>query len=385
MIRVVLRKELRDNWRDRRSVLGALVLPAIGPLLLLLVFGLISERRAERSLEVPVVGAQHAPQLISFLAGAGAEILEPPADPERAVIDGDVELVLRIDESYQTALAAVRAAPVELLIDASNAKAHGSIRRLNGLLAAYADQLTGQRLVLRGVAPEVAHPLAVRERDLATPKRAAAQVLGIIPMLLVLIAFIGGMNIAIDTTAGERERGSLEPLLLNPATLGSIVIGKWLATAVFALAVLSLGLTGFVAIVTLAPPEGLGTAVTFGVTEALWALSALAPLAILAAALQMVVATFARTFKEAQTYLSLFSLLPIAPALFLMFDAATSQLWMMFVPAMGQIATVNDILRGEVVPWHHIAILWATSAVYSAGCVTVLTRLLRRETIVFGR
>lgn len=385
MIRAVLRKELTDHWRDRRSVLGALVLPIIGPLLLLLVFDLVGQQVADRPLEVPVHGGENAPHLIGYLRGVGAEIVPAPKDPEEAVLNGDVPMVLKIAPDYREQLADTRPAPVEIIVDDSNQKAQRDIRMLNNALQAYSDQLATQRLIARGVVATVTKPLAVREVNVARPEQSAAQILGIVPMLLVLVAFIGGMNIAIDATAGERERRSLEPLLLNPISRIRLLIGKWLATTVFSLGVLALATTLFVVTVQFADTSELGITVRFGVEQALSALTALVPLAVLASALQMLVATFARTFKEAQTYLSLFSLLPIAPALYLMMSPEPTAAWMMFVPAMSQVAVVTDILGGEPIPPGWFAIMWASSAVYCAVCLGVLSRLLYREEIIFGR
>lgn len=385
MIWVVLRKELTDHWRDRRSVMGALVLPVIGPLLLLLVFNLIGQQVADRELEVPVVGAEHAPQLIAFLRRVDAKIVDAPDDPVQAVIDGDVPMVLRIDADYSERLAQSRSAPVDILVDDANQKGQRDVRMLRHALMAYNQELTSQRLIVRGVAPEIARPLAVREVNVAAPERSAAQVLSIVPLMLLLVAFIGGMNIAIDATAGERERRSLEPLLLNPVARSTILLGKWLATSVFSLAVLLVALVGFMITIRVADTSDLGVTLSFGLEQALPALGTLAPLAILAAALQMLVATFARTFKEAQTYLSLFSLLPIAPALYLMLNPGNTETWMMLVPAMGQVAAITDVLGGDPIAPLHFVLIWASSAVYCAVCLGVLSRLLYREEIVFGR
>ena len=384
MIGVVFRKELTDHWRDRRSVLGVLVMPVIGPLLLLLVFGLIADQQVDKRLEIPLAGAEHAPQLVEFLTMAGVTTVDPPDDPDAAVVAGDVDFVLRIPADYPERVKETRTAAVELLVDGSNTKAIGDTMYVRALVDAYSQSKARQRLILRGVAPEVAQPVILREVDLAPKRRSAANILGIIPMFLVLIAFIGGMNIAIDTTAGERERGSLEPLLLHPVSRVRLILGKWLATSVFATGVLFLGVAGFVLAVS-ASTYDLGIPVIFGVSEALPVLAALLPLAMLASALQMLLATFARTFKEAQTYLSLVSLVPVAPALYLMFESKATELWMMCVPAMGQHAVITDILRGDGASPLFLGILWASSALYCALTIGLLVKLLGRETVVFGR
>ena len=385
MIGVVLRKELMDHWRDRRSVMGALVIPVIGPLILMFTLQMMGDRLADRELEVPVVGAEHAPQVVTFLRGLDAQIVAPPEDPEQAVIEGEVPFVVRFGPDFGPRMTALRSAPVELLVDRSNMKAAQDANRLRRLLAAYSEQVAGQRLIVRGVAPEMAQPLEVREVDLSRPEQLAVQLLGVMPLLLILAAFTGGASVAIDTTAGERERGSLEPLLLQPVSRVRLLLGKWLATCAFALGVLCCTLVGFWLVLRFVDTSDLGMTIAFRPTQALAALGLLAPLAALAGALQMLVSTFARTFKEAQTYLSLFTLLPILPALYLMLNPGSTETWMLLVPAMAQVAAITDALGGASVPAHFFALVWVSSAIYCVVCLAVLARLLKRETIIFGR
>ncbi len=385
MITVVYFKEMRDHWRDRRSVFGALLLPILGPFLLIFALSLIEQQVGEFSLEIPVEGAEHAPELIAFFQAAGAEIVAAPEDPKTAVADGAVPLVLRVDEEFTERFRESRSAPVELVVDDSNQASQRDIRMVRQLLGAYAEQLTNQRLIARGIAPSVTRPIALRERSVSRPEESSVQLLGMIPLLLLLATFTGGMNVAIDATAGERERDSLEPLLLNPVPRWQIVLGKWLATSTFALGVVGVAILGFVVTMQVVDTSEFGLPLRFGLGHAASAYLLLAPLALLASALQMLVATFARTFKEAQTYLSLVSVVPIAPALYLMLDPQPTAAWMMALPALGQVAAMNDVLGGNALDPIHVAIVWGTSLAYLAAALYAVSRLLRRETIIFGR
>ena len=229
-ILTVLRKELRDHLRDRRSLVSALVMPLMGPLTFLAMFtALASTMRSDKALEIPVVGRTRAPNLLAFLERSGAQIVDGPADPERAVRDGEMDLVLVIPEDYGKESAQGRSATVELVVDNSRNRTRVSVRRAQLLLQAYTRTMGSLRLLARGVSPQVAAPLQVAERDVATPERQAAQLLSMIPLFLLVAAFAGSMNVAIDATAGERERQSLEPLLLNPVPRLALAAGKWLA------------------------------------------------------------------------------------------------------------------------------------------------------------
>jgi sodium transport system permease protein len=385
MIRVVLLKELRDHLRDRRSVVGSFVLPVLGPLLLLAMFQLVSDLGAERVPRVPVVGAEHAPGLIEYLQASGAEVLPAPLDPDASVRRGDADLVLVIDPEYRERFSAGRSAPVRLIVDDSRNDARKTVRRVESLLSAYAQSVGARRLLARGLSPEVAAPLELEEIDLSTPEKLAANLLNVVPLFLMLAALVGGMNVAIDTTAGERERGSLEPLLLNPVPRHVLVLGKWLATCAASVAVATVTLFGFMITVRFLPLEQLGMKVLLGPFEAALMWASIVPLALFGSGLQMLIATFARSFKEAQTYLNLLNLLPMVPSMLFMFEPARSAWWMLPLPALAQVGTVVDVMRGEAVsPWNVIIILLSSLA-YTTLCLFGLVRLLGRERIIFGR
>lgn len=385
MIRLVFLKELIDHLRDRRSVVGSLVLPVVGPLLLLAMVELISDLKSDTALDVPVIGAERAPDLVKYLLQNGAHLLPPPEDPEGLVRRGGADMVLLIDAAYPERFAAGRSAPVQLIVDDSRNDSQQNVRRLSRLLAAYSQKLAALRLIARGVSPEVAAPVQLEEIDLATPEKLAANMLNMVPLFLMFAALAGGMNVAIDTTAGERERGSLEPLLLNPVPRAVLVLGKWLATVAASTAVTLLTLLGFMLTLHFLPLEELGMKVVLGPKQALMMLGAVLPLAFFGSALQMLIATFARSFKEAQTYLNLLNLVPMAPSMFLMFKPAQSEWWMLPLPTVAQIGTVVDVMRGEVVPAWHLPVIGVSSLAYAAVCLICLVRLLGQERIIYGR
>jgi sodium transport system permease protein len=385
VIRLVFRKELVDHFRDRRSLLGSLVLPLLGPLMLIGIFQIVQNLERERPLSVPVIGAEHAPRLISSLVANGVNILPAPPDPEDLVRKGDADMVLVIESSYAEHYRSAQLARVRLIVDDSRTESQKNVRRVERILLGYTQGLGALRLMARGVAPQAASPLSLEEIDLATPQKLAANLLSMVPLFLMLAALVGGMNLAIDSTAGERERGSLEPLLLNPVSRRSIVVGKWLATALASTLIALITLLGFMLTIARLPLERLGMRVALGPAEAGQILAAILPLTLFGAGLQMLIATFARSFKEAQTYLGLLNLLPMAPAMFLMLGPPPDAWWMLPIPTMAQVEVVVRVLRGDVVPAWQLAVIALSSLAYSAVCVALLERLLSRERIVFGR
>lgn len=385
---ITLRHEGPNHLRDRRSTLGALLFPVLGPVILVvgLRFGINSER--EGSEPVVVFGASNAPTLVTSLRGRGVTLTEAEGkrpDAERAVAEGHARVALVIPHDYTGRLRDGQFGELEVVLDSSRPKTLGLVRNLESALGETLQTLGALRLLARGVSPSVAHPARIVSIDLATPEQAAAKLLYVVPMMLTLSAFAGGMNIAIDTTAGERERKSLEALLLTPAARLGLIAGKWLTASIAASLVTALGTFLFAVIPPFLPLEELGLRMNFGWASAAMTLLWLTPLAGLGAALEMLVACFARTFKEAQTYLSLFLLVPTLPSLFLVYSPLTSSEWTSLVPALAQVTAVLDILKGQPPALLQLALAWVTSAGYTTIVLLAVERLLRNEHVVFGR
>jgi len=382
----VFRKELRDHMRDRRSLLTALMWPLVGPAVFLVMFNMLASwYRQDRPLELPVVGREHAPSLMAFLERYGTKLEDAPEDYEERIRAGSLDAVLLVPDDYAESYTAGRTAKVQLVVDSSRQSARQSVLRARRLLEEYSLMLGTQRLYARGIAPELAIPVRVQEADLATPERTAAGMLNMVPLFLVIAAFAGGMQVASDTMAGERERGSLEPLLLNPAPRGAVVTGKWLATVAMALASVVITLAAYLLVVRRVPLEDLGVKARFDAPAALGMAAAVLPLTLAASAVQMWVSTYARSFKEAQTYLSLLMVVPMLPGMVLALSPLQPKLWMFAVPVLGQELLAGEVMRGEPLGALPFLIAGASSVGLALLALTVTTRLLTQERIVFGR
>lgn len=386
MILAVFRKELRDHARDRRSMLSGLLVPILGPVFFLGMFMMIASwSREDKPLVIPVAGAENAPHLIAFLQRGGAVIEAAPADFEAQVRDGKLDLALSIPGDYGKEFEAGRSAPLQLAYDSSNNKARQHVTRARRLLEVYTQRLSALRMIARGVSPGLVAPLDLTELDVATAERTAANALSMIPLFLLLAAFVGGLHLAIDCTAGERERGSLEPLLVNPVSREAVVFGKWLAVVLLTAVAMGVAMLGFSVAVARVPLQDLGVRFQLGGRETVGLLAAVLPLALFAAAVQITLALFARTFKEAQTYLSLLMMVPMIPATFLSLSPIKTKLWMMAVPVLGQTVLMTDVLRGEGRPVLWFLLAGVTAAAAGAAFLVWAARLLRSEKIVFGR
>jgi len=339
----------------------------------------------DQPIETPVAGREHAPNLMAWLEERGVVVRDPPADPEAAVRAGDVDLVLVIDEEYGEHFRSVRPAVVRIVHDSSRTASRRTIGRVRTLLRAYGSQVAVLRLMARGVSPEVVQAVRVDDLDLATPAQSAARFFAMLPMFLIMVAFIGGMNVAIDATAGERERQSLEPLLVNPMSRPALTAGKWITTCLFGLVATVLTLLMFVLLMRFVPLEDLDVQLSLGARQLLLMSAAVAPLVLLASALQMFVATFARSFKEAQTYVSLLVFVPIIPSTVLQFYPLQPTGWMMLVPALSHHLLLVDVMGGEPITALSLAASATATTLLAVLLLALTSRLLQQEKIVFGR
>ncbi|MFN8443393.1 MAG: ABC transporter permease [Caldilineaceae bacterium] len=385
-IRTVFNKELLDNLRDRRSLLSALLYPLLGPAILIGIFFAIANvisDQTEKPLDLPVIGAENAPNLMEFLRQSNVVIQPGPADPEAKVREGDLDVVLIVPKEYGAALSAGEPAPVRLVLDESRQSASSSIDRVRNLLSAFSNQIGRLRLAARGVSPLAIDVLAIETVDLATPQSQVANLLNLVPYFIIFSIFMGGMYLAIDSTAGEKERGSLEPLLTTPATHAQLVLGKMSATLVFTVIAVIETVIGFIFGVNFLPlEEMIGVKISLTPQLALGIVALTLPMMLLATALQMIVATATKGTKEAQTYLGFLPLIPAMPGMFLAFFPVKPAWWNMAIPTFGQQILINRLMRGEVIDPSFVAANTLVTLVVALLLVWVAIRLYGRERLV---
>lgn len=384
----VLLKEVKENLRDRRTLISAFLTgPLLGPLLFVMLINFTLNReldKAEKPLPVPVIGAEHAPNLIAALKAGGVVPGAPVADPAQAVRKQDADVVLRIAPGYGKAWREGEPVQVELFYDSSQRDANTSVERVTQLVESYARQQGAMRLVARGLSPGTAWPLQVAKRDQATPQSRAVLMFAMLPYFFVITIFMGGMYLAIDLTAGERERQSLEPLFANPVPRWKILCGKLAAICAFSLASLLITLLAFAVVGQFIPAGKIGMELDLGLRFATRVLLLMLPLVLLLAALQSMVAAFAKSYREAQTYISLLMLVPIIPSLLLSFMPIKAQAWMYAVPLLGQNLGIMQLLRGDDVSVEQLGLCLAGSTVAALLAVLVTAQLYRSEKLAIS-
>ncbi|GAA5067270.1 ABC transporter permease [Lysobacter panacisoli] len=348
----VMRKELRDISRDRRTLALALLL---GPLLypvLMIGIGSLAENRArtqlDKVLDVPTVGMERAPNLVAFLGTQGIRAVAAPKDLDAAIRNQDVDVALRIDESFARDWRAGRPALVEVVQDTTRRDSEIPAARVRAALAGYGDQVSALRLLARGIAPSVTRAINVGSRDLATEDAKRGLVLSaIMPYLLILMSFLGGAYLIMDATAGERERQSLEPLLATPARRGAIVSGKIAAACALGLLSLLLTLMAF----KISAQFSSGTAKMLDVRFVAMGrmLLILLPMLFIGTTLLTYLSAAAKSMKEAQSHMTWLMLLPMIPTIALMVNPIKTQSWQFMVPFLAQNQMLLKVIRGEAI------------------------------------
>ena len=377
---VVFRKELLDALRDRRTLMMVLLSSvAIGPIVLVALSALVGgiEKRAEER-TLLAVGIEHAPTLRNYLERQTYRVDAAPPDYEAQLVAQKLgDPVLVIGRDFEAELAAGQPPLVELVSSSANQRAGASVGRLTRLLRGFSNEQATLRLALRGVAPAAMEVVDVQERDLANPQSRAARFTVMLPFFVLMAVLYGALNAALDTTAGERERGSLEPLLMTPASRVSLVLGKWGAVAAVGMMIAVLSCLSFLPAQSLLRSETLAAMFQFGAREAGLFLLLLAPLAAALAAVMMAIAIRCKTFKEAQANNTVVilgvSLLPMVT----LFNLGGESPWHLWVPGLGQITLMNRVLKGEAVAALDVGVPLLVCAVITAACVAFVARQLR--------
>jgi sodium transport system permease protein len=386
----VCRKELLETLRERRTLMSLLIGPLFGPIFFTVIINLTISRNItsfEETLEVPILGSERAPNLVAFL---GARGIETPADHgiadvEQAatlVANGTHDVVLAIDEAFGDDFGTDRAGRVTLIFDRSKSRAGTRVARVRGAIDAYGQQLGVLRLVANGADPTLLRPIVIDDLDVSTPAGRSALMLGVLTYFLLFATLTGGLHLAIDTTAGERERKSLEPLLALPVARASIIVGKMTATVCFMLASLALTLVAFTIALRQLPLDQIGMSSNFGLGTAALAFLLICPFAPLGAALMTTVASFSKTYREAQTYLGFLLLVPTLPLAFATVLNIEPELKLMWIPSLSQHLLITTLIKDQPLEFLAVTLSVGSSLVLGALFAWLAVRAYQREAIL---
>ena len=384
---VVFAKEAVDNSRDRRSLLVALIYPLLGPAILALlisaVVDVVSADRA-RDMTLAVKNAERAPALVRFFERRGVRVAPAPTDPESAVREGKVEIVVVIPDDYAARFEAEKTAPIAVVANSSRLSGLVALNHTAALLGDFNREVWGARIASRGIDFQVLRPLDINSVDVAGGTHIAEILLFMVPPLFIFNLFMGGVYLAIDTTSGERERGSLEPLLINPVERWALMLGKYLAALLFTGAAVAVQLVAFKVTFESAGGGTLAFADVLGIAAIVGVFAMTLPLMMVAVGVQFIIATVTRSFKEAQTYLGLLPLVPAIPGMVLVFAPVQAKAWMMTIPAFSQTLLLGALVRGEELLVADVLMSMSSSLLAALALIAISARLYEREKLTFG-
>ncbi|HLV47902.1 MAG TPA: ABC transporter permease subunit [Aliidiomarina sp.] len=369
-------KELKDAIRDRRSLMAAMSYALFGPMLMAVAFfAVVQEATSEKDLTVQLEGQEYAPELVLFLQQKG--ILASKESEQ----ESGIKLV--IPEDYQERLATAKAVSIIVRADYSERKNSSNRQRVERALTEYNQVVASARLMMRGISPEVMYAVVSERQDTATKESRAALIMGTVMVFVLMSVFFAGMNVAIDTSAGERERNSLEFLLAQPVRLIDLVTGKALAAGTFAMLGSVLTLIMIPIVFLFVPLEKLGIDISFGIGKQAMLALVLIPLALLASALQLFVSFMAKSFKEAQTYITFVMFAPMTIVMVLEFTRF-SHVALEYLPVTSQHQVLLGSINGEPVSFIAM-VIGALSTFAVAGILLFGVQWkLRSEKAVFG-
>ena len=387
IMRIVAKKEFRDGVRDKRALLSAFFFPLSAPLFIYFLLNAVIEMsQVDETVSVPIYGADAAPGLIAYLTEAGIDV--DHRDPQTLdevksqVADQTLDFALMIPEDFQNTMVSYQPPDLLIVSDSSRNDVAAQVGQLRRVLNQYNQELISLRLIARGVSPKVtigARPISI---DVASDQKRTASVLNFIPIYVLMAAFVAGLGIAIDGTAGERERKSLEPLLINPIRPIDIIFGKWFASGTFALLGMLATLVLCVVAMFALPIEEIGLSFEISTKQALALLMVSLPVPYIAASLQILLGLFAKSFKDAQSYIGILVILPMVPVIIRQFMPFVTEPWMAGIPIFAQSVLMMDVLAGWGYSFLGLSVALVSGFVASALLCLVAARLLTTERMI---
>lgn len=387
---IVWRKEWRDALRDKKSLRMAFLMPvyfvAVFVASSLFIIHMSQQSRATTSepIKLSVVGAEQLPALVDWLQERGIQVQAADEQAYQQVQSGQLGYALIVPEDAREKFATGESIELALVFDATNNKLQGAIHFVRQQIWSWNARVGSLRLLSRGISPAIVNPVMVRDLNVASDQKMGFFVMASLPMLLILTVFMATVGFSADMTAGERERRSLESLLITPAPSGALLLGKWLNSLSLTFLVLVVELTLLAIAFAYVPFKELGLRVHVTPLDLLVVLVALMSLAIVATALQFLISMFARSFKDAQTYMGLMIFIPMVPLFYTLLNPSAYADWFRWVPVLAQQLVVKDLLLGGDVPLLAFAQAWLVAVVLAAIFLRFTAQQLRKPKIVYG-
>jgi sodium transport system permease protein len=387
---VVFRKELRDALRDKRALRMAFLPPvyfvAIFVGLVFFAVNIVNDKKVAgvNSIPVYVEGEQNFPELISWLREQGALIKNVESGAYQQVKDKKIDFALIIPDEAKQKRIKGESAPVWLVYDGANQKLSSSVGFVRSQFYMWSARVGAVNLMARGLAPDVGSPVILREDNIADEQKMSVYLLASVPLTLLLAAFIGSVGFSADMSAGERERRSLESLLITPASTFSLYLGKWLTSVSLTLCILLIQLILLAIAFRFLPFNQLGLRVDINYIDLFNVFWALIPVVFMAVALQLSLSIFAKSFKDAQSLIAGLVFVPMMLNFYTMFNPGLFHEWWLWVPVLGQAVVIKEILLGGSIVAFAFWKFWLAGIAMTIITFWVGVKQLRRPKIIYG-
>lgn len=401
-------KELRDSLRDRRTLVSMIVIPTLVMPILMFGVGAVMSKviKAARDEASPVVilGGEDSPGVVAALkADKRFRIVAPGGDYRQLVSDKKIRLAVEIPAGFEAALKAGSPQTVTLYHYEGEMKSGLGVNAVERFFRDLREKTVEDRLTARGLPADVVKPFEVKRQNVAPPEKVGGNLIGgLIPYIIIILCFTGAMYPAIDLTAGEKERGTMETLLCSPVHRVNIVLGKFLMVMTASIA--TMGLTLLSTGISIAVGGSLygGGARTVAVGQAtagatkaaemvmpsidplgiFGVFAMIAPVAMLFAALLLTISLFAKSYKEAQSYVSPLIIVVIMPAVLGMLPGIELTARTALVPILNLSLVCKEMLSG-VWHWNYIGLIFGSTCVYAAVALALCVRMFNREDVMF--
>jgi len=405
-ITTVYLKELRDSLRDRRTLISMIVIPTL--VMPGIMFGVgavmakVMQQARSETTSVVIVGGADSPDLVRAMkADERFRVVEGAGDFKTLISDKKVRVAVEFPAGFEAALKSGETKTVMIYHYQGEMKSGFGASDVERFLRDYRERTVENRLKERGLPPALTKPFETKRQNVAPPEKVGGNIVGgFIPYLIVVLCFTGAMYPAIDLTAGEKERGTMETLLCSPVHRLNIVLGKFFmvvtaSLATVLLSLLSMGLTVMAGGSLLGAGQGVAAATAAGAKAAepafiplidplgiFGVFAMIAPVAVLFAAVLLAVSLFAKSYKEAQSYVSPLVIVIIMPAVIGMLPGIELNAKTAFVPILNLSLVCKEMLSG-VWSWSYIAIIFGSTCVYAGAALAVTVRMFNREDVIF--
>ena len=395
-IRIVYGKELRDSLRDRRTIISMIVVPVlVMPLLMFGLGALMFKTMMKARQEIPhvmIIGGANSPKVLSALhAARNLQIVPATEDFTNQIVEKRVRAVVKLPPDFDAAIAGGEKAEVEIYEYAGEIKSGFAAGNLNAFFQNLRDTTVRERLESRGVPVEVLKPFTIQRQNVAPPAKVAGSLLGgMLPYIIIILCMTGAMYPAIDLTAGEKERGTMETILCCPVGRTELVLGKFLmvltaSVGTVVLSLLSMGATFQFAKRVLAgsaPREVLQTVATIDIGGLAGVFLMLLPVAVMLSAALLMVGLFSKSFREAQSYCGPLMLVVIVPAIAGMLPGMELNASLAVVPLLNVSLVCKEMISGTW-HWNYILLIFGSACLYATAALAAAVWMFHREEVLF--